>query len=250
MIAIRRCLTLLVYGLLSGCGGGGSSSPVSSTNTQQTPLAPSNWAWDHARAYKPFSTSPVPVSQLEGMPPGPVAISLHGCDGVNDTTDPYYPPIFLASLGYLVIEPDSYFQTNDLKCVGFNIPLAASLGLPYRVKDAEYAVAKVLGSSYFDKKTLLVQGQSQGALVLSLAPNLKGATKILWTGYPCVNVDDWWLRGVPKMLMFSFQDPWGAVANCPRYADWDIHILPGSEHNPLRDPAGRALITQFLKLTP
>jgi len=259
---MKTSLLLLLLSLsilTSGCGGG-ESSPSPSSGNPITPIAVSNLAWDNARVYKPYSTSPSSVAELNSMPPGPVAISLHGCDGVNNTTDPNYFPLLLASFGYLVIEPDSYFgdkvgSFGSLLCDGFNIPQGAWANMPNRVKDAEYAVAKVKAAPYWNQKTLLVQGQSQGAVVLANFPSIEGATKILWTGYNCPDTylatskAALWLPTIPKLVVNSLEDPWGAGwSRCDSKYNWQIEIIPGSEHNPQRNPLGLKLITEFVKI--
>lgn len=257
-----KVATLIFYAILmTGCGGGGSANDASTTlsNNMPSTLANNNIAWNYARVYKPFSKTPVSIAELQNVTESPVAISLHGCDGVNNTSDPSYYPILLASFGYLVIEPDSYpgdvaGSPGSFLCQGFTIPQAATINLPNRALDAAFAVAKVRGSSFWDKKNLLVQGQSQGAVVLSLFPNLEGATKILWTGYNCRNASTGtdaakWLPGIPKLVVNSADDPWGAGSNrCASQNNWQIEIIPGSEHNPQRTALGLDLIANFVKI--
>lgn len=254
------CVCLLTWlFMLTSCGGGGSDSPPKPSADVTTPVETSNFAWENARVYKPFSKTPSPISDLSAMPPSPVAISLHGCDGVNDTTDPTYFPLLLASLGYLVIEPDSYFgdkvgSFGSLLCVGFNVPQGAYLNMPNRVKDAEYAVAKVRSATFWNQKNLLVQGQSQGAVVLSNFPAIQGTTKVLWTGFNCPatntgSVAAKWLLNIPKLVVNSLGDPWGSGwTKCDSQNNWQVEIIPGSEHNPQRDPLGLKLITDFVRL--
>lgn len=251
--------TLISFAMLASCGGGGGDSTSKPSADVISPVLTSNVAWENARVYKPFSKAPSTISDLGTMPPSPVAISLHGCDGVNNTSDPTYFPLLLASFGYLVIEPDSYFgdkvgSLGSLLCVGFNVPQGAYMNMPNRVKDAEYAVAKVRSGTYWNQKDLLVQGQSQGALVLSNFPSIQGATKVLWTGYNCPatntgSVAAKWLPNVPKLVVNSREDPWGSGwNNCDSLNNWQIEIIPGSEHNPQRDPLGLKWITNFIRI--
>lgn len=250
---------IVFLALIKGCGGGGSTLSAGAS-VQLT--ADTNTAWEKARVYMPHSSQPVGIGELKGARPSAVAIYLHGCDGVSNTNDKLYHPIWLASLGYLVVMPDSYFgQTpgspNSLLCsqdpsipAHLRVNPAAEKYIPQRIKDAEYAVSRIQAEPAFDGKNLLVFGHSQGAYVLWHYPNVRGATKVVWSAYGgCpANV---WLQSTPKLWILSANDPWfpGFPAGmCQSFANWILEILPGSEHDPIRTEAGYKRIFEFVKI--
>jgi len=198
---LLKTFSIVLFGLIvTGCGGGESPTPIPSKIVHPTDTKAKNIAWENAKVYRPFTRIPVSISELSTITPSPVAISLHGCDGVQEGNlslgDKYFP-ILLASKGYLVIEPDSYpgmkQDPSGRTSLCYTDPKTGKTVYPATINDiigrkfdAEYAIAKISEGSFWDKKTLLVQGQSQGfAVAKELTPErTKPVTKWLLSGLP------------------------------------------------------------------
>jgi len=271
MNLFKKSLIILSVGLVTACGGGGDSTPTSSSvaNVQQPvisvpttlDLKAYNDAWDKALVYKPYSSIPIKLKDLGYYSPAPVAISLHGCDGVQEPNrylgDKYYP-IFLSMQGYLVIEPDSYYgmkvgEPNSMLCYPgamFNY----NEKVTDRARDAEYAINKVKESAFWDGKTLLVQGQSQGFhLVNWLRPEYtKGVTKWLFSGHPFNSFPFEFTHNQPTMVINSETNLDLSTSlldkTLNKYTNIIFKLIPGDFHVPIMSPIGYDIAKEWVKL--
>lgn len=275
---ITKLLGLLFLIFLAGCGSG-EDSPTSIknfTNSNVFDTSVYNDAWDKAKVYRPYNPIPISIQEIGNFPPGPVAISLHGCDGVQSTNlslgDKYYP-IFLAMQGYLVIEPDSYNgmvigDPKSLLCYTDPIqgPIYPSSSngyeLPYRARDAEYAINKVKDSSFWDKKTLLVQGQSQGFIILPMInyKTTQSVTKWLFSGgaffcdriyrYPGTMFKP--TNNKPTLIVNSDYDL--TTKECisdteKQFPNVSVKLISGNFHTPIFSNEGQQIIKEFVKIS-
>lgn len=277
MKTIYKLFCLASILIVTGCGSGEDSATTKSTNNS-TNLTYNyyNDAWDKARVYRPYNPIPISIKEIGNFPPGPVAISLHGCDGVQSTNlvfgDRYYP-IFLAMQGYLVIEPDSYNgmvigDPKSLLCYTDPIqgPIypTSSTGyeLSLRARDAEYAINKVKDSSFWDKKTLLVQGQSQGFIILTNIDYLttQSVTKWLFSGgaffcdrifrYPGSMFKP--TNNKPTLVVNSDYD--ATSQECiekteKQFPNVSVKLISGNFHTPIFSNEGQQIIKDFVKIS-
>jgi hypothetical protein len=276
MKTINKLFCLVSILIVTGCGSGEDSE--TSTKLTNNTLTYNNYndSWDKARVYRPYNPIPISIQEIGNLPPGPVAISLHGCDGVQSKNlglgDKYYP-IFLAMQGYLVIEPDSYNgmiigDPKSLLCYTDPIqgPIypTSSTGyeLPLRARDAEYAINKVKDSSFWDKKTLLVQGQSQGFIIL---PNInyqttQSVTKWLFSGgaffcdriyrYPGTMFKP--TNNNPTLIVNSEYDE--TSQDCiykteKQFPNVSVKLISGNFHTPIFSNEGQQIIKEFVKIS-
>lgn len=273
MKLLKTFSTVLIGLILTGCGGGDSPTPTpaptSSNIVHPIDTKAKNIAWENAKVYRPFTRIPVSISELSTMPPSPVAISLHGCDGVQEGNlslgDKYYP-IFLALQGYLVIEPDSYpgmkQDPNSFTKVCYKDPKTGLTVYPATINDiigrkfdAEYAIAKISEGSFWDKKTLLVQGQSQGFQVaFSLnSERTKPVTKWLLSGLPIGCEQDYrFTNNQPTLIVNSDFDlaasPYCIDILINKYLNIKVKLIQGSFHSPISSSEGQAIIKEWVKI--
>lgn len=248
--------------ILVACGGGGSDDSITAPSNFNTALY--NNAWDKALVYKPYTSTPILLKDLGDHAPAPVAISLHGCDGVQEYNrsggDKYFP-ILLAMQGYLVIEPDSYygmkFGPGSNLCYTdpkTNTTIWPSVSVVAdRAFDAEYAINKVKDSKFWDQKNLLVQGQSQGFyLVEWLRPKYTSiVTKWLFSGYStCFQNRYDFTNAKPTLIINSDAD---SSVNCTdyiqrAYPNVSIKLIKGNYHVPIWSPEGYEIVKNWVKL--
>lgn len=240
----------LSFIFLVGCGGGGSDGPttVATTTAPSNPTGTiyKNLAWENARVFKPYSSVPYSISELEKMPPLPVAITLHGCSGIDKNLVIQNFPVFLASLGYLVIEPNSYFDDPNGIC-------QTGEYFQFRVDDAKYALAQVSQGKYYDKNRLVLHGQSQGGLILTYN-YFEGPTHFLISGFSCAYGLTMYNAKFPKeskvMYIGATEDPnSNTVLECGKLGpNVQTVLLKGPYHNPLVSSDGMKAIYEFLKI--
>lgn len=265
----KTLLALIFSSILTACGGGGSE-PSTSSPLNSAPVQSTNSAWEQARVYLPYTQQPVSVKELTNIGPNPIAISLHGCDGIQDQNlqlgDKYYP-IFLAQQGYLVIEPNSYpgQKQNDPgtslcyfdEVKGITVYPATSFDLDRRKTDAEYAIQKISQSNFWDRKNLLVQGQSQGFFIsYDLNPTqTKPVTRWLLSGgtirCPTIPNNYQFLNNQPTLIVNSDADI--SSQTCmellvTQYLNVKISLLKGNFHTPIFAKEGQDIIKEFIRL--
>jgi len=175
----------------------------------------------------------------------PVAITLHGCSGISENLVIQNFPVFLASLGYLVIEPNSYVGDSNGICL-------TGESFEFRVPDARYALNQVLQGKYLDKNRLVIHGQSQGGVILTLN-YFEGPTHFLITGYSCsyskVNFPIKFPTNSSVMFVGATEDNFSStVLDCPKLGNnVQAVLIKGPYHNPLNSSDGIKAITEFLK---
>lgn len=255
------CLSLI------NCGGGGEEGTKVVNELITVQSLGYNDAWDKALVFKPYDPNPVRLKDLGYFPKSPVAISMHGCAGIhpNPTAEgENYFPIFLAMQGYLVIEPNSYYGLNpgkgSLLCYQVNgqwlIP-NLNLSGTSRALDLEYAIAMVKNSSFWDGKTLLVEGNSQGYFLTNFLNDSKtiGPTKWLLSGYGTCKTDYRFTHNNPTLIINSKNSPWNDVVPQECYdqitkvnPNIKIEVLEGDKHTPIQDPIGYKIIKDWVRL--
>jgi len=255
------CLSLI------NCGGGGEEGTKVVNELITVQSLGYNDAWDKALVFKPYDPNPVRLKDLGYFPKSPVAISLHGCAGINPNPTVQgenYFPIFLAMQGYLVIEPNSYYglKENDptyQACFTKTGSIISYNGAnpTTRAKDLEYAIAMVKISSFWNGETLLVQGNSQGYFLTNYLSSAKttGPTKWLLSGYGTCKTDYRFTHNNPTLIINSKNSPWNDVVSQECYdqitkvnPNIKIEVLEGDKHAPVQDPIGYKIIKEWVRL--
>jgi dienelactone hydrolase len=248
-------ITVFVSIFLTACGGGGEDDFIIQSRS----------AWDNALVFKPYDPVPIKIKDLGKIGPHPVAISLHGCSGVDDfklSLGERYYPILMAMQGYLVIQPNSYYGMVPNTPTSFLCYQDAAgkwilngQGMPDRIIDAEFAIDKVKNSDFWDKKTLLVQGHSQGFLT---------ATRL--TASKTLPVTKWLLTGLGGCSTYSFTNKASTMIvnsrhnyddyvpqECVNLAEktWPnikFYFINSADHNVLNEDEGYLLMKEFIKI--
>lgn len=179
--------------------------------------------WDAARVYLPtadVSMRPSSMADLQNFTERheelfPIAIHLHGCSGFWQGTD--RRGRYLASLGFVVIAPDSFARTNKPQSCD---PATHEGGffrgtLALRHAEAAHAIARVLKLPWVDKEKMVLTGHSEGAIATATlgAEHTIGLKARVIEGWGC---NAFWqeyagLNSSPDLPVLSLvgnRDPW------------------------------------------
>jgi len=201
------------------------SASASADDAEMIDAAPQDVArtWDAARVYLPSADGPVRLSSMadlhnhmEGQEELlPIAIHLHGCAGFWQGTD--LRGSYLASLGFVVIAPDSFARTNKPQSCD---PTTQQGGfhrgtLALRQAEAAHAIARVRALPWVDKEKMVLTGHSEGAIATATlgAAHTVGFKARVIEGWGC---NAYWqeyagLNSSPDLPVLSLvgnRDPW------------------------------------------
>ena len=181
--------------------------------------------WDAARVFLPSADGPVRLRPLSMAALQdfmekqekllPVAIHMHGCAGFWQGTD--RRGRYLASLGFVVIAPDSFARTNKPQ----SCDLATQQGgiyrgtLALRQEEAAHAIARVRALPWVDKEKMVLIGHSEGAITtatLSVEHTVGFKARVIegwgcnagWPEYAGLNSSP----NQPVLSLVGNRDPW------------------------------------------
>lgn len=215
-------------------------------------------SWEKAVVYVPSSFFPKSTDTIEVDSPKPVLILMHGCGGISDHERRWAD--YFKSLGVIVVMPDSFAipgrQKNcDSSSNTTNLNIAPVHQL--RPAEAEFAMEKIKGSVWADKKNIFLMGHSEGGIATHLTPDL-GFRGIIISGFVCS------IRGgirarsdIPVLAINWEKDPWFSRPGKPnlkcsdrrmwlRRSNASELILPGSGHATGYEFAARQAAKDFL----
>lgn len=200
--------------------------------------------------FLPRTSTPTGVSSLVSQPAAPVVIALHGCTGLSSL--PSIGP-GLASLGYIVVMPDSLARADRagrFTCSGTTIGTGNLDIYDKRVEEAVYAIAQVQGQPWYDGRHLLLLGHSEGGYAVAQ----KG-----YTGISAAAISGYWCtlglpvaQVAPTLTVNYDQDPFYygrpgiGVPSCAGGPPGSLHeVLAGASHAAFELEPGRSFLRAF-----
>lgn len=235
--------------LLVSCGGGDSEDSVT-TQPQVSAASPS---WEAAAVFLPGTSTQTTVAALANQRAAPVLIALHGCAGLGGL--PSWGPE-LAALGYIVIMPDSLARSdraNRFTCSGNSVGTGNLDIYDKRIEEAEYAISKVKGQTWYDGKHLVLLGHSEGGFTTSRKA-YSGISAAVISGYWCSGTGGMLVGSVAPTLSvnyaqdpFYFNKPGFSVPSCSGGLQGSKHVvLAGAVHSAFDTEAGKQEVLDFL----
>jgi dienelactone hydrolase len=251
--SLRGVATSFALVLIASCGGGagGNEVPVPTPPTQPPVINPAAApAWDAAVVFLPNTSNRTNVVSLAGQRAAPVAIAMHGCSGLGSL--PNLGPL-LASLGYIVIMPDSLARpdrANRFTCSGTSVATANLDIFDKRVEEVEFTIAQVRGKAWFDGRHLLLLGHSEGGYAVAQKA-YAGITAAAISGYWCT-VGLPVAQVAPTLTVNYDQDPYYfnkpgfGVPICAGGLAGSRHlVLRGALHTAFENEPGRSELAAF-----
>lgn len=249
-ISTRMSSAALVctIGLIASCGGGGGGGDGTAQPSAATP------AWDAAAVYLPGTTTRTTISALAGQRAAPVLIALHGCGGLGGL--PSWGPD-LAAAGYIVIMPDSLARPDRagrFTCSGTSTGIGNLDIYDKRIEEADFAISRVQGQSWYDGRHLVLLGHSEGGFTVSRKA-YAGISAAVISGYWCTGTGGTSVGLVATTLSVSFtQDPFYfnqagfSAPGCTGGLAGSKHVvLNGAFHSAFDTADGRREVLDFLR---
>ena len=220
-------------------------------------------SWDNAVIYLANTTNPTKVNQVKLDKAYPVAIYMHGCNGIADpSVENRSWAKLLSQQGLIVIMPDSLAR-NDRKpscdprtMKGGLFPAVHAM----RLEEIKFAYDEVRKQPWFDGKNLFLMGWSEGA-VAAVRTGLPGFRGVIATGWTCTNTkmpsfDGIFLpRETPLLTINYTDDPWYTAENLrgtceSKFADrlnaQNLTLL-GRGHGTYYSEQARQTVANFIK---
>ena len=219
-------------------------------------------SWDNAVFYLPNTSQPAKLSQVKTEKPYPVAIYMHGCNGINSNSDNHDWAKLLAQKGLLVIMPDSLAR-NDRKPSCDPKTMKGALFPPVhamRLEEIKFASDEVKKQPWFDRKNLFLMGFSEGAIA-AVRTKLTGFRGVIATSWTCTNSQVPSFDGIflppetPLLTINHSDDPWYTTENvrgsCESKftgrSDAQNLTIPGSGHGTYHSEKARQAVVNFIK---
>lgn len=173
-------------------------------------------SWEHARVYLPYSTQAAALGNIPKDARYPAVLFMHGCWGF-DSEEHRNWAILLASLGFLVIMPDSLARPKRIarSCDRIDNYHRSSY-LPVhemRLAEIDYASGQIRQQPWFDEKNLFLMGYSEGAIAV-VRTSLHGFNGVIATSWTCTHLTYPPLHGIqlpletPLLTIAVDGDPW------------------------------------------
>lgn len=243
-------LSISVLLLLAACGGGGGGS--SEENEPQ--ILAASPSWDSAVVFMPGSATRTTVAALANVRAAPVVIALHGCLGLGSL--PAWGPE-LSALGYVVIMPDSLARPDRegrFTCSGLSTGIGNLDIYEKRIEEADYAISKVKGQSWYDGKHLVLLGVSEGGFTVARKA-YAGISAAVISAYWCSGAGGLSVGSVAPTLSvnytqdpFYFKQPGYGDPSCTGGQSGSKHVLlDGVFHGAFDTEAGQREVIDFLR---
>jgi dienelactone hydrolase len=215
-------------------------------------------SWDKAVVYLPGSSGATTIAKLGAAKPGGAVIFMHGCNGIDPEVHGW--AALLASMGLLVIAPDSLVRTDrKVSCdavklrAGFFPPVNAM-----RLDEIRYAAEQIRRQPWFDGKTLFLMGYSEGAIA-AVRTKLDGFRGVIATSWTCTSASPafdgvFTPAGTPVLTMMHASDPWypdpsrkGSCARKIAGRKNARHVdVPGHGHGTSGSAVARKAVAEFI----
>ena len=217
---------------------------------------------DQAVIYLPNTSNPSGISKVKLDTPYPVAIYMHGCDGIDSNSDNHNWAKVIAKQGLLVIMPDS-LSRNDRKPSCDPKNRTGGLFPPVhdmRLEEIKFASDEVRKQPWFDGKNLFLMGFSEGA-VAAVRTRLDGFSGVIATGWTCTNTKAPAFDGIflpqktPLLTINNSDDPWFTAehfrGNCESKFAGRLNAqnltIPGRGHGTYHSEKARLAVVGFIK---
>lgn len=228
----------------------------------ETPETQVAQSWERAVVYLPNTSQPVSLDQIKTDKAYPVAIFMHGCDGITPNPDNHNWAKLLASEGLLVVMPDSLARTDRKPSCD---PKNKKSGLfppvhGMRLEEIKYASEQIRSQPWFDGENLFLMGFSEGAIA-AVRTRLSGFRGVIASSWTCTNTktpafDGIYLPPETPLLTVAYEED-------PRYQEEHIrgtcaekmvgradshHVtVPGKGHGTYDSKVAREAVVQFVK---
>jgi dienelactone hydrolase len=230
--------------------------------TAQTPETQVAQSWERAVVYLPGASDAVSLDQIKTDKAYPVAIFMHGCDGITLNPDNRHWAKLLASEGLLVIMPDSLARTDRQPSCD---PKSKKGGLfppvhEMRLEEIKFASKQIRSRPWFDGKNLFLMGFSEGAIA-TVRTRLSGFRGVIASSWTCTNTKTPAFDGIylpPKTPLLTL-----AYEEDPRYPEKHMrgncaqkmagradsrHVtVPGKGHGTYDSEVAREAVVKFIK---
>jgi dienelactone hydrolase len=219
-------------------------------------------SYAQAIVYAPGGRGPMKPAQISEDRKFPVVVLLHGCAGIGSREqDAHKWAAHIAAAGYLAILPDSLARNDrPASCDRKSRTVAMFPGVfDMRRGEVEYAASQIRQAPWYDGRTLILMGYSEGAIV-AVTSKLEGFTAVIATSWTCNIKFAFWLDGisvansVPLLTLAHEKDPWfkhwifnGSCADRFEGRTDARHVaIPGEGHGTFRSPIARKAVSDFL----
>ncbi len=230
--------------------------------TAETPGTQVAQSWERAVVYLPHTSQPISIDQIKTDKAYPVAIFMHGCDGIAPNPDNHSWAKLLASEGLLVVMPDSLARTDRKPSCD---PKNKKSGLfpavhGMRLEEIKYASEQIRSMPWFDGKNLFLMGFSEGAMAV-VRTKLSGFQGVISSSWTCTNTktpsfDGIYLPPETPLLTLSYEeDPHymeeHTKGTCAQKmagrADSHHVTVPGTGHGTYDSKVAREAVVEFIK---
>ena len=230
--------------------------------TAQTPETQVAQSWERAVVYLPRTSQPVSLDQIKTDKAYPVAIFIHGCDGIAPNADNQAWAKLLASQGLLVVMPDSLARSDRKPSCD---PKYHRSGLfppvhGMRLEEIKYASNQIRSQPWFDGKNLFLMGFSEGAIAV-VRTKLSGFRGVIASSWTCTNTKTPAFDGIylppetPLLTLAYEEDPHyqeehlrGSCADKMAGRASSHHVtVPGKGHGTYDSEVAREAVVQFVK---
>lgn len=217
--------------------------------------------YDRAVVYVPGARGPVTPAEVKTSRRYPAVVFLHGCSGIGTREqDAHRWGAHIAQQGYVAVIPDSHARSRPASCDRKTRSASMFPGVfDLRRAEAQHAAGRIRQAPWYDGRTLVLMGYSEGAIA-ALSGRLDGFTGVIATAWTCNIRFVYWLDGIsvaPKtpLLTIAFRrDPWfqswvfsGTCADRFEGRRDARHVaLDGQGHGTARSPIARKAVADFL----
>ena len=219
-------------------------------------------SWDNAVIYLPNTSKPTKLNQVKLDKAYPVVIYMHGCGGIDSSSDNHGWAKLLAQQGLVVIMPDS-FARNDRKPSCDPKTMKGGLFPPVhamRLEEIKFASDEIKKQPWFDGKNLFLMGFSEGAIA-AVRTKLTGFRGVIATSWTCTNSKVPSFDGIflppetPLLTINHSDDPWYTTENVRGSCeskftgrpDAQNLTIPGSGHGTYHSEKARQAVVNFIK---
>ncbi len=220
-------------------------------------------SWDNAVVYMPNADQPIRLGQLKADKPCPVAIFVHGCDGMGSfSSENHGWAKWLAQQGVLVVAPDSLAR-NDRKPSCDPKTQRSGLFPPVhamRQEEIKYAAEEIRKQPWFDGKNLFLMGFSEGCVAV-VRTKLSGFRGVIATACTCTNTNNPAFNGIflppdtPLLTISYTDDTWfksdSTRGTCESKFEGRTHAksvtIPGRGHGTYNNDQARQAVAGFIR---